>query len=156
MVIARFAIVKTSMFAIICLGCISPLYWDTLVSGPVYVLQNNEAISGYIVAGWVTSILAVPFFLVLLYRAILGPAVWLDGDSIIYLHKWFCNIDIGMVRSIDVMRNEKYRSIRLICVHMADGKIKRIGTGFLRESREDVLKKLNEIIFQRSSSPRQI
>lgn len=146
MVLAKFAVVRTSIFFVAMLACCFTLFWGVATEGPIGILKNNKEIAVYLIFGLIGSAFSLRLSFFVLYQILFkkAVAVWIEDDSVIYMNKAFLKVARKDLRSIDILPARPRSSIKLIYLHLADGSSKKIGTIFLRESREILLPKLEK------------
>jgi hypothetical protein len=149
-IMARFAFFKSFLFSSFCLTIIIWVYWITLTfpGGATALLGEKAELSGFIVIAWIGAPFAGIPCAFLLYQILFkrGAAIWLEGSSIVYLNKRFLSVDRSDILSISVASAESRPSIRQISLHLKGGKDRRMGLGFLKEDRDQVLSDLTRLI----------
>lgn len=143
-VLAKFAVVRTTLFFGLIVTCCLVLCWGVATEGPIGIFRNNRELVGYLAFGllgipyalWLSSF---PLFQIFFRHSV---AVWVEDSAIIYMNKAFLKVPLKDLRSVDIAPARPGSSINLIYLRLADGTSKKIGTVFLRESREELSIKL--------------
>jgi hypothetical protein len=147
MVIARFSAMKALLGLVVCSAAIAILFYATLP-------HDSESLADFLKSrgnfwlflapiGWLASI-ALSLMLVALLNQIVFrdcDAIWVEGNRLIYLHKWFLAVERDDVQSASIGTFGHYDTSAIILA-LQNGDKRAIPVGALSESAQIVLSRL--------------
>jgi hypothetical protein len=146
-IIARFSILKSLLLLAAAAVSMGPLYAVPLdaVGGPILYLESHRQWAVLIAVGWGCGIVVLPFLFSLFIQLVFcrRRAVWLDGDQIVYLGRWYLCVDRHEIRQVSRVKSRNNGVVyETIVLGLAAGKEKKIPAGFLVEPIDLVISRL--------------